>query len=153
MSACLLVSSCVPFRCGFVGGWERVGACLTKRMLIPTFRRFHEKRLHFCENILLQVLGCILFAGGLFVRFGSAILNQLISGVIKNLESALSSSGFGEVDLSSTFNISELLFGVAIGLICFGLFLVIVTVVGCCGSCYKFRVLIIIVSIHTERNN
>lgn len=95
-------------------------------------------------NIIFLVLGLVFFAGGLFIRFGSSILDNLVKGVLESIESSLKDAGYGDVDVSSNFSITDLLFGVAIGFIVFGLVLVIITVFGCCGGCCKIQPCIII---------
>lgn len=95
-------------------------------------------------NIIFLVLGLVFFAGGLFIRFGSSVLDNIFKGVLNNLESSLRSSGFGDIDLSGNFSITDLLSGLAIGFIVFGLILVLITLLGCCGGCYKIRPCIIL---------
>lgn len=95
--------------------------------------------------LFTQLIGLVFFALGLFVRFGSAIINDYIDDVKAQLEASSSSSGFGSIDLSG-FDITDLLFGVALGLIFFGLFLIIITVLGCCGGCCKIKFMLIGVS-------
>ncbi|KAH3868317.1 tetraspanin-1-like isoform X2 [Dreissena polymorpha] len=94
-------------------------------------------------NIIFLLLGIALFALGLFVRFGSSILNGYLDTVKKSLQESASATGAGTVDLS-TLDITGLLFGVALGLIFFGLFLTIIAFLGCCGGCCKFKVLLIL---------
>ncbi|XP_053408370.1 tetraspanin-16-like isoform X2 [Mercenaria mercenaria] len=94
-------------------------------------------------NIFFLVIGLVFFSLGLFVRFKSAVINDYVDGVKESLETSASSSGFGKVDLSS-FDLTDLLFGVALGLIFFGLFLIIVTVLGCCGGCCKIKFMLIL---------
>ncbi|XP_060607728.1 tetraspanin-16-like [Ruditapes philippinarum] len=93
-------------------------------------------------NIFFLIIGLVFFALGMFVRFGTAILNDYVDGVKESLESSAGSSGFGTVDLSN-FDISDLLFGVALALIFFGLFLIIISVLGCCGGCCKIKFMLI----------
>jgi len=69
-----------------------------------------------------------------------------VDSVKTQLEESASDSGVGTVDLSN-FDISELLFGIALGLIFFGLFLIIITILGCCGACCKIKFMLIAVSI------
>lgn len=93
-------------------------------------------------NIFFLLIGLVFFALGLFVRFGSEVINGYVDTVKAQLENSASSSGFGTIDLSS-FDLTELLSGVAIGLIFFGLFLIIITVLGCCGGCCKIKLMLI----------
>jgi len=80
----------------------------------------------------------------MFVRFGTKELEGYVDSIKDSLEQSASASGAGTVDLSG-LNISDMLFGLALGLIFFGLFLVIVSVLGCCGSCCKLKVMLITV--------
>lgn len=95
-------------------------------------------------NILFLLIGLAFFAAGLFARFGSSIIDGYVSTIIDSLESSISSSGFGDIDINSIFSITDILYGVAVGLICFGLFLIIITVLGICGGCCNVRVMLII---------
>ena len=94
-----------------------------------------------------QLIGLAFFAAGLFARFGSSVIDGYVSSIIDSLESSISSSGFGDIDIKSLFSITDILYGVAVGLICFGLFLIIITILGICGGCCNVRVMLIIVSI------
>lgn len=89
------------------------------------------------------------FALGLFVRFGSSVINGYIDSVKESLQNAGDDTGVGTVDLSQ-FDITELLLGIALGLIFFGLFLIIVTILGCCGACCKIKFMLIGVSIISD---
>lgn len=93
-------------------------------------------------NILFLILGLTFFGIGLFIRFGSSILNNYIDGVKKNIEQSSASSGLGTIDLSS-FDLSDILLGLALGFIFFGLFLIIISVFGCCGGCCKIKTLLL----------
>nr|AMB43016.1 CD63 [Paratapes undulatus] len=93
-------------------------------------------------NVLFLILGLVFFGLGLFIRFGSSILNKYVENVKDSIEQSSGSAGFGTVDLSS-FDITDLLSGVALGLIFFGLFLTIISVLGCCGGCCKIKCMLI----------
>lgn len=95
-------------------------------------------------NILFLLIGLALFAAGLFARFGSSIIDGYVSGIITSLESSINDSGFTSIDINSLFSITDILYGVAVGLICFGLFLLIITILGICGGCCNVRVMLII---------
>ena len=129
------------------------------RKLIPGIffsSGYHYRRIvshsNLCNDIffLSQILGFVLFAGGLFVRFGSSVLNQFVNDAITNLEKSLQSAGYGNVDISSNFSLSDVLLSVAIALIVFGLFLVILSMMGCCGGCYLIVALLVLVSIVSD---
>ncbi|KAL4229535.1 Tetraspanin [Mactra antiquata] len=93
-------------------------------------------------NIFFLLIGLAFFGLGLFLRFGSAIINDYIDSVKQQLEASATDSTVGTLDLSN-FDISEMLFGLALGLIFFGLFLIIITVFGCCGGCCKIKWMLI----------
>lgn len=95
-------------------------------------------------NILFLLIGLAFFAGGLFVRFGSSVIDGYISNIIDSLEKSINSSGFTDIDIKSLFSLTDILYGVAVGLICFGLFLLIITILGICGGCCNIRVMLII---------
>ncbi|XP_052806906.1 tetraspanin-1-like [Mya arenaria] len=93
-------------------------------------------------NLFFLLLGLALFAAGLFVRFGSEVLNEYVDTVKAELEKSASTAGLGTVDLSG-LNLSDMLFGVALGLIFFGIFLIVISVLGTCGSCCKLKILLV----------
>ena len=86
------------------------------------------------------------FVAGLICQFGSSLLESYYKPALDSLESSLESQGYGDVDFSS-FYLSDLIGGLAIFLICLGLFLLIVTVLGCCGACCKVKVMLIVYAI------
>ena len=95
---------------------------------------------------VFQLIGLAFFAGGLFVRFGDSIINGYVNNIIDSLEASISASGFTSIDINSLFSMTDILYGVAVGMICFGLFLLIITILGICGGCCNIRVMLIIVS-------
>ena len=84
------------------------------------------------------------------MRFGSSIIDGYVSGIISSLEQSISDSGYGTIDINSVFSMTDILYGVAIGMICFGLFLLIITILGILGGCCNMRVMLIIVSIRED---
>ncbi|KAJ8316416.1 hypothetical protein KUTeg_006430 [Tegillarca granosa] len=97
-------------------------------------------------NILFLILGLIFFVVGMLVRFGDSVLKQYYQPVLNSLESSLNNSGYINVDFSS-FSLSDLVGGLAIFLIVFGVILLIITFLGCCGACIKQQVLLVIYAI------
>lgn len=95
-------------------------------------------------NILFLLIGLAFFAGGLFVRFGDDIINGYVSSIIDQLEASIAASGFTSIDINSLFSMTDILYGVAVGMICFGLFLLIITILGICGGCCNVRIMLII---------
>ncbi|XP_053408373.1 tetraspanin-4-like [Mercenaria mercenaria] len=94
-------------------------------------------------NIFFLVIGLAFFALGLFVRFGSSVINDYVDSAKKSIEDSVSGiSTFGTIDLSS-FDVTEMLRGVALGLIFTGLFLAIITFLGCCGGCCNVKCMLI----------
>ncbi|XP_060607713.1 tetraspanin-18-like [Ruditapes philippinarum] len=94
-------------------------------------------------NIIFLVIGLVLLALGLFIRFGSSIINGYVDSAKKSLEASVSSvSTFGTIDLSS-FDVTEILRNLAIGLIVAGLLLSILTFLGCCGSCCNIKFMLL----------
>lgn len=88
-------------------------------------------------NVLFLLTGLAFFALGMLLRFGSSLINKYIDEVKKSLQTAASATG-SNLDLSG-FDLKNLLFGVALGFIFFGLFLCILTILGCCGACCKIK--------------
>lgn len=92
------------------------------------------------------MIGLLFFAAGLFLRFGSSVINTIIDDVKNSVQNSLDSlSTFGTVDLSG-FDITEALLGIALTLIFLGLFLSIVTFLGCCGGCCNVKCMLVTVS-------
>ena len=81
------------------------------------------------------------------MRFGDSIINGYVNSIIDQLEASITASGFTSIDINSLFSMTDILYGVAVGMICFGLFLLIVTILGICGGCCNVRIMLIIVSI------
>ena len=102
-------------------------------------------------SIYFQVLGLIFFALGLFIRFGSAVYDKYVDSVKKNIEESASQSGLGTVDLSS-FELSSILLGLALAFIFFGLFILAISFLGCCGACYRIKCLLTVVSTFSMSN-
>ncbi|KAK3594613.1 hypothetical protein CHS0354_015004 [Potamilus streckersoni] len=97
-------------------------------------------------NIFFILLGFIFSAIGIFLFVGKDFIKQYLDVVKKALEEAASSTGQGSVtiDLDQIFTIFQSL---AAAFLCFGIFMLVISFLGCCGACCKFKVALIIYAI------
>jgi hypothetical protein len=86
---------------------------------------------------VFQLCGLALLIPGLLVVFNEDVINDKVLPALKSISIASSNLG----DLAKSLSIS---------LIVIGSFVLIVSVVGCCGACYEIRCCLIIVSIHSR---
>ncbi|XP_061184952.1 tetraspanin-1-like [Saccostrea echinata] len=93
-------------------------------------------------NIIFLILGLVFLALGMILILGESLLKPYYSGVLSLLKSQLESSNFGTVDFSS-FNLSDLIGGLAYFFVGLGLFLLIITILGCCGACCKVKFMLV----------
>ncbi|XP_061184159.1 tetraspanin-1-like [Saccostrea echinata] len=93
-------------------------------------------------NIIFLILGLVFFALGLVCLVGQSVLEPYYKGVLDSLKNQLESNNFGTVDFSS-FNISDLIGGLGYFFVGLGLFLLIITIFGCCGACCKVKFMLV----------
>lgn len=89
-----------------------------------------------------QILGLVFFALGLVCLVGESMLKPYYQSVLDTLKAQLEANNFGTIDLSS-FNISALIGGLGYFFVGLGLFLLIITILGCCGACCKVKFMLI----------
>lgn len=70
------------------------------------------------------------------------MLKPYYQSVLDVLKAQLEANNFGTIDLSS-FNISALIGGLGYFFVGLGLFLLIITILGCCGACCKVKFMLI----------
>lgn len=93
-------------------------------------------------NIIFLILGLVFFALGLVCLVGESMLKPYYQSVLDTLKAQLEANNFGTIDLSS-FNISALIGGLGYFFVGLGLFLLIITILGCCGACCKVKYMLI----------
>ncbi|KAL3886984.1 hypothetical protein ACJMK2_026940 [Sinanodonta woodiana] len=97
-------------------------------------------------NILFIIFGFIFTAIGIFLFVGKDFIKQYLDVVKKALEQAATSTGQGSVtiDLDQIFTIFQSL---AAAFLCFGIFMLVISFLGCCGACCKFKAALMIYAI------
>ncbi|KAL3886988.1 hypothetical protein ACJMK2_026944, partial [Sinanodonta woodiana] len=108
-----------------------MGCCVTaSRVVIVLF------------NFLFIIIGLLFIAGGLFLKLGSSVYKGALDSVQASIEKSISDTGGGSVKLNLDLgSVTEPIMFAFIGI---GLFLLVICFLGCCGACYKFRVLLIL---------
>ncbi|XP_056011129.1 tetraspanin-1-like isoform X2 [Ostrea edulis] len=93
-------------------------------------------------NIIFLILGLVFLAAGMICLVGESILKPFYQSVLDSLESQLESNNYGTVDFSS-FSLSSLIGGLGYFFVGLGLFLIIITIIGCCGACCKVKYMLV----------
>ena len=101
----------------------------------------------FCNfYFVLQIIGLALAVAGFILRFGKTLWEPVLKTGIDLLKKVgdetglLSNLNTDEIDLGS------IILGLAIGLIVGGLVLCVISLLGCCGACYKINIVLWLVS-------
>ncbi|XP_062578868.1 tetraspanin-3-like [Saccostrea cucullata] len=89
-------------------------------------------------NILFLILGLVFLAIGLICLVGESLLESYYKTTLATLQSELEKNYFGTVDVSS-FKLSDLIGEIGYFFIGLCLFLLIITILGCCGACCKVK--------------
>ncbi|XP_063439622.1 tetraspanin-9-like [Mytilus trossulus] len=93
-------------------------------------------------NLLFLIIGLILFALGMIVKFGDSLLKSYYQPILDNLEKSLNDAGYGNITLD--FSLSDIVGNLALAFILTGLFLLILTIFGLGGACCKVKCMLII---------
>lgn len=93
-------------------------------------------------NIIFLILGLVFFAIGLICLVGESLLEPYYKTALATLQTQLENNNFGTVDFSS-FSLSDLIGGLGYFFVGLGLFLLIITILGCCGACCKVKFMLI----------
>ncbi|KAL3886985.1 hypothetical protein ACJMK2_026941 [Sinanodonta woodiana] len=93
-------------------------------------------------NIFFLIIGLIFLAGGLLIKFGSSLYKSALDSVEKSIEKSISDTGGGTVDVN--LDLGSITEPVAYSLIGVGVFVVLICFFGCCGACYRIKVLLIL---------
>lgn len=93
-------------------------------------------------NLFFLLIGLVFFVAGFFCKFGNDVLKSYYQPALDSLQSSLSGSGFGTVDLSS-FDITEIVGSLGIALIVAGVIILMITITGFLGACCKTRWMLI----------
>ncbi|KAK3594614.1 hypothetical protein CHS0354_015005 [Potamilus streckersoni] len=93
-------------------------------------------------NIVFLIIGLVFLAGGLLIKFGSSLYKGALDTVEKSIEQSISNTGGGTVDVN--LDLGSITEPVAYALIGVGVFVVLICFFGCCGACYKIKILLIL---------
>lgn len=93
-------------------------------------------------NLLFLIIGLILFAVGIIVKFGDSLLKSYYQPIIDTLEKSLKEAGYSNATLD--FSLSDIVGNLALAFILTGLFLLILTIFGLGGACCKVKCMLII---------
>ena len=96
--------------------------------------------------VCLQTLGLVFVAVGAICLVGESMLKPFYETALQTLQSQLESGNFGTIDTSS-FDISKLIGGLGYFFIGLGIFLCVITILGCCGACCKVKNMLIVYAI------
>ena len=96
--------------------------------------------------VCLQSLGLVFVAVGAICLVGESMLKPFYETALQTLQSQLESGNFGTIDTSS-FDISKLIGGLGYFFIGLGIFLCVITILGCCGACCKVKNMLIVYAI------
>ena len=90
----------------------------------------------------MQLIGLVLLIVGLIAQFGENVFKSYYESVITDLETSLSSAGYGNVNLD--FSIKDFAGSLPLALIISGLVLLIITLCGVVGAFKKVKCLLLI---------
>jgi len=100
--------------------------------------RFRQVSLYsVCKNVfMLQVLGIVLLVAGSLLKFKEDLVNVHVSKLLMQIQLE-----------NLAGNIHSIISTAAILCIVVGVFIFLLSMVGCCGACFQNRVLLVVVSV------
>ncbi|KAK3587689.1 hypothetical protein CHS0354_042474 [Potamilus streckersoni] len=96
-------------------------------------------------NIIFLAAGFGFFISGVVIRFGSGSYKTELKPIEDSIETSLMKSGFGSKDIN--VDLGPILQPVALILIGFGVLIIVMCFLGCCGSCHKIHSLLIVYAV------
>ena len=88
---------------------------------------------------------------GFVLRFGESLWKDALKTGIDLLKKVGDDTQILQNLDTDKLDLGSIVLGLAIGLIVGGLVLCIISVLGCCGACYKITIVLLIVSIYKKR--
>lgn len=93
-------------------------------------------------NIIFLLIGLAIAAVGFVLRFGKTIWEPVLRQGISALKKVGDDTQILQNLDTDNLDLGQLISGLAIGLIVGGLVLCVLSLLGCCGACYKFNVVL-----------
>jgi len=99
-------------------------------------------------NLLILLLSLALIAIGVIIIAGKDLYQSLLDSMEEDLQSSLNSAGLSSVS-TEDFSFSDMMVPLAYGLIALGVVMGAISLLGCIGSCYTIKIVLLIYSLIT----
>lgn len=93
-------------------------------------------------NVLFLIIGLALAVAGFILRFGKTLWEPVLKTGIDLLKKVGDETGLLNNLNTDEIDLGSIILGLAIGLIVGGLVLCVISLLGCCGACYKINIVL-----------